>query len=152
MYKNASRNKQHAAFTSATQSTRNEAGVDPETYPSNLQLRRRELIEKKQGMEEKLGKLSLQIRIARANYGGHGGEGAVAYEHYTRMEREKANLIREMRQIEKVLSRMKIDMLQQHPGDEESHLAKAFMKMAREMLAEPVFNRILVAATHRIKE
>lgn len=145
MYKNTSRNSQHHTVSRVVNSRSNTGGIDPDVGKDDAEIKRLELVNKKQDLELRVGRMSVQIRIAKdRNY--RSAIDRVDFVTFQRMEQQRANMIGEIRDIDKALTKLKLQKRVDRRPDE---LAGAFMHMAKLMLAEPVFHRIMIEAMHR---
>jgi hypothetical protein len=149
MYKKASQNLQYRAVAGVVNSRANLGGVDESTFQlDQLEKKRLELVEKKKDFEIKLNKLSLQIKIAKDRHFRNRSD-QVDFVVYERMEQQRANLISLVRDIDKRLTEIKQQRLVLEPVRRD-HLGETFRMVAEEMLAEPVYRRIMVATLNRM--
>lgn len=146
MYKNTSRSMQHYTVSRAINSRANREGIDSDVLKHNkCDSLRLELVDRKKDLEIKIGKLTLQIKIAKDRH-WRGSHDQLDFTVYERMEQQRANLLNEIRDIDKRLTQLKMQKVEQARPD---RISSAFVTLAKEMLAEPIFNRIMVAALHR---
>ena len=75
----------------------------------------------------------------------------MGYDFTAKWEAQRSTLVRRMTGINKKLMEMKFDRAMKTADEiqQRGDYPQIFMALAKEMLAEPIYNRIAVAAHHR---
>lgn len=151
MFKKTSANSQSRERRKALDTTANSAGIDEAAFahdttdPAEL---RRSLILKKKALEEKSSLLNRNIALAKRRYNFR-EPGTVNIETIRRWETEKANLSSQITRMDSLITKIKFDLAIKSDAEHRT-FAETFKDMAREILADEVFQRILIATIHRI--
>lgn len=151
MYKASSDNLQSRALRSVLNSKENSAGIDPDV----LSAEKIDLINRKRMLEADISEMS--ARITRAKSNSYNGGGHTSPRTYLRWNLDKVEKTREINQIEARLAEIKSTFNKISPKNEWSddqymRFFKAFHKTAKDMLADPVYERLRIAAWHRASE
>ena len=160
MYKKASANSQARLSRSAEVSRDNTAGLDPEVFKETATDELSELIKKREALvtakrenEIKLSKLSLEIKMVKGAYST--GRAGISYDSYLRMETERNNLIRSNRALDVRFQELKAAIVRVSStaqSKKHSDFASVFMAVAKELLATPVYDRIVAATIYKFEE
>lgn len=157
MFKKTSQSTQSRVFRTATESRKNEAGIDPASFQGkveeSLESRKNRIIREKMQAETKLAMLNNSIAQAKNNFTTNSRNQA-GYDFLAKAQSQRGALIRKVSWCQRQVAEIKREELAQRNEEviEEQRFSDVFMEMAREMLAEPVYNRIMVAAVHRQRE
>lgn len=148
MFKNASDNAQSRARRAVVETTTNSAGVDEDTYRRG-EGRRDELVIRKKELESKAAAILLTIKQAtgRARRTGRYSDGT----HWNRWQRDLEATKAEIREVERELIPLNTARRNRMIVNERS-FERVFIHLAKEMLAGPVYERLVAAAIHRVKE
>ena len=153
MFKKTSDNTQGRERRKALDTTTNSGGVDETAFAHDPKSRaelRRSLIVKKQALEAKNRLLNRNIALAKRRF-TYREPGAVSYETVRRWELEKSNISSEITRIDSLITKIKFELIVSAEAEQKT-FAETFKDMARELLADDVFQRILIATIHRIGE
>jgi hypothetical protein len=158
MYKVAGRNLQSRARNLVKYDHRNSYGVDPTSYrdqtpASEWQLeidkineQRRDLRKKVVELEDEASALKLRIRYAtKAKALDYIDLRTSAIHKLTETQTQLSKLTTRLKELNRIHNRTMHSRV-------EPHFAQIFVELAQEMLAQPVFERISIATTHRIAE
>lgn len=149
MFKGLSNNTQTRQRRGALESRANTGGVD-ETVFRDPQEHRAQLVLKKGELQTKSSALNAQIKLARRRYTFR-EPGTVPLRTVERWEIERQGICAQITALDKRLTEMKVD-LSAVKERERDGFAETFKEVAREMLAEPVFQRLITATIHRCGE
>lgn len=147
MYKNTSDAMQSRALRAVTHDTKSD--LDPSAFKGGSTSPRDAMIARKREVEDELRKLSARIQGAKAN----------AYQNskyqppatFARWQRERADLLSEINSIDNKLREMSHNhrLQRREVGQSFDHV---FTDLAKKMLASDVYERIAIAAYHRLGE
>jgi hypothetical protein len=156
MFKRASENSQSRTDRAAVHNRTNESGVDPAAFAAahaDPEVDRAKLIRDKTDAEAKLALINAQLRRAKGAFTGN-TRNQSGHEIVAKWESQRATLVGRLNRMNALLSQMNFDRKTKHADDEAQHdnLPKVFMAMAREMLADEIYNRVFVAAVHRMRD
>lgn len=147
MFKGASNNDQDRQRRSTLVSRANTGGID-ETVWKNPE--RADLVRKKGELQDKSSSINAQIKLARRRY-TFGESGTVPLRTVERWEIERQGICAQITAIDKRLTEMKLDQAVANRTRQDG-FAETFKAVAREMLAESVFQRLITATIHRCGE
>ena len=154
MFKNTSQNAQSRTDRSALHHRKNESGVDPAVYAehpaADTIADREKLIRDKSQVEQHLAAINARLRQAKAAFNGS-TRSQTGYDTVARWESQRATLVGKLTRMNALLSNMNYErrVTQVEACEAEDGFPRLFMTLAREMLADEVYNRIVVAAVHR---
>ena len=153
MFKTTSNNMQSRDRRAVTEHTGNTAGIDESVWKPNDETRvqRADLVAKKQKLEIEISRLNANIAEAQIRRGSFNHGRAVRVDHLADWHARKAELVREMQSVEAALSKIRLAMSHRKPQEDRT-FERTFMVVAKEMLAEPVYQRIITATLHRAAE
>ena len=97
-------------------------------------------------VEMKLGQVNAQLRSATSERAG--------YDFKARCEAQRATLVHRLNGINSRLTAMNYErgLRSSEAKNAADDFPRFFMALAKEMLAEPIYNRIVVASHHRQQE
>jgi hypothetical protein len=152
MFKKTSNAMQSRQRRSVTETTKNTSGVDKSVWKSRDedQSERSRLIFAKKEVEAKLSKIKRDILSANVRYHNHAGK-PLTSSQYQGLLMRKEILVNELNELDKRLLELRLN------GDarrniETNNFGTEFKIMAKELLAEEVYNRIVYATIHRLSE
>lgn len=150
MFKSTADNTQSRVRRAVTDNRANIHGIDGAVFDA-LQSDRDRALQELRAVEDKSSKLRGQIALARRRHQfNEKGQVSAGQVHAWEVEHEK--LKQKITAIHKRLTELRYDKRQfsdeAHRRDNES-FGKVFQAMAKEMLAGPIYERILVATIHR---
>lgn len=148
MRKTEAKNMQRRAFDAAVKTKKNTHGIDPSAFKSTdqLSMKKRELAQEKIDIEARLSVVNFNIAAARNRR-----RSDTHYATLNRLLEQREKLVSEKMKIDQSLIEMKRISLTLRER-EQSAIGEAFLECARELLAPPVFHRVLNAAIHRAGE
>jgi hypothetical protein len=151
MFKRTSENMQSRQRRQSLDSRDNSAGID-ETVFKDPEEQRAQLIIQKGELQSKSSSLNAQIKLARRRYTFR-EPGTVPLRTVERWEIERQGICAQITAIDKRLTEMKVDYSAASRRRREADgFAETFKEVAREMLADPVFQRLITATIHRCGE
>jgi hypothetical protein len=169
MYKNASQDRQAATRRHPMLDRSNSGGVDDSVWSKRLNremgsgvlddvyAERQRLVKLKLDYEDRVRRLSNDISEAQRRYNTHSERNS----NYGRWMSERNSYVEAMHQLNKKLSDCKVKLRERADREYEDRkssqldrggLETAFMQLAKEMLAGPVYDRVMIAALHRVQE
>jgi hypothetical protein len=154
VFKNTSQNAQSRTDRSALHRRKNESGVDPAVYAehpaADTIADREKLIRDKSQVEQHLAAINARLRQAKAAFNGN-TRSQTGYDTVARWESQRATLVGKLTRMNALLSNMNYErrVTQVEAREAEDGFPRLFMTLAREVLADEVYNRIVVAAVHR---
>ena len=149
-FKNQSANTQSRERRKVTQSRVNSGGIDETAFKSDIEIERHQILLNLKKIEKKLSQLRGQIATARRRY-NHGEHGRVAHDTIQKWEAERADLAQEAADHTRILTEMKWERSLQSEA-RAVEFGSVFKELASEMLAQPVYDRIIQATIHRLGE
>ena len=141
MHKGTSNALQSRAVRNVIHSTNNSGGVDESAFGGDDEIERKSLVREKTEIAYELSKIKGEWHLATLSKDRR----RLDHLHLSRQALVKKNIDIELRLTE--LRRAKKD----RQGD-PSTFERTFMYMAKEMLAGPVYDRVLIATIHRCGE
>ena len=150
MFKKTSENMQFHETQAAINSTHNSVGVDPSLW-KEFHTEREIFIVKLKQLQDNATKLTQQIAEAKARYSGYIKKPAVPYDTVLRWERDKAANAQKIYAVQAKLTELRRKKQITHE-EQDMTFERTFMAVAKEILVEEAFNRILIATIHRTKE
>jgi hypothetical protein len=156
MYKNASHNAQSRADRTAQFSHLNEHGVDENVFrtPSDDERARALLVQEKRDLETRMATVNRQISDACAIAKGYRDGRRTPNRQFEHWQADKRLLMTRMADVERKLSDLRmarLDRVKRDAHADKIRFERAFVRMAREMLAGPVFDRVFTATIHRLQ-
>jgi hypothetical protein len=170
MYKKQSENFQSRTTRQAIHSRYNEHGIDPTAFsehphpnPDEAHIDKIDLAKLRRDKREVEVQLSLiNSRLIEGRTAlKRGSMRETSFDQVSQWEKQRANLIRKMAAMDRLLMQAKIDRVaEQSQQDDQRYEQQAvvdqfpqiFMAMAKELLAHEVYNRIFIATVHRQRE
>lgn len=156
MFKAASSNAVSRDRRLVTESRENTAGIDPSVFRRE-KTEKESLISQKLLLQQKSGKLKAQIALAKKRHSLN-MNGQVAHAIVLKWELERSHIGVEIAEVEKRLADLKFearmaaaDAMAKNEKKEDG-FDRVFKQMAKEMLAGPVYDRIVLATIHRLGE
>lgn len=145
MFKGTSDNSQHRARGRVLQDRENSSGVDESSF-AKTEGERASLVERKMELQKKSGVLKNQIAQANVRK-WRDASGSASAATLSRWTAELANVSKEANDIDARLTKLKAER-RLKTSYENMTFERCFLKMAKQMLAEEIFDRIFVAASH----
>ncbi len=150
MFKSTSQNMQARARNNVVENTKN-ASVDVTAYEAANQ--RDRLVMQKRELEIKVRGLTDTIKHAQRNYNVTGNR--MNSHSFGRWMKEKNEAIAALLDIERQLSSLRLKrriLAEDVDAEREKRFERMFMRMAKELLAHPVYERIIRATIHQVSE
>lgn len=155
MFKKSSDSSQSRALRSVVDSRKNSAGVDPGSFrqgqtEESLGSRKKRILQEKTAVEGRLAALNHSIAQAKNNH-RHNSPRQTGYDWLAIAASQRLALIRKVNWCQNQLAEIKTEELATQETREVQirGIPDFFMELAEELLAKPVFDRVLVAAIHR---
>lgn len=145
MQKSAAAYEQGRLRRSVTESSENSGGIDPSAFAADNQRDRSAM--RKKTFETQLVKLNEQIHRAQRDF----HRTHRRHPAFDRWQKDRARIIVEIRDLDRELTNIR-NTRRKMGAEYERTFERMFMKMSKEMLAGPVYDRILTATIHRTKE
>lgn len=154
MFKSTTDSAQGRSFRAVQNTSRNEHGIDPTTF-SALSQERARLVARKMEIERGVRVLKLKIGDAHARKIGVRVGSPTSNATFKKWCSDKDKLLAESLKIETRLIEIRASRAsksREEEFDREKRFERTFMRMAKEMLAHDVYDRIVTAAIHQCAE
>lgn len=149
MFKKTSQNEQRRETNSEFFSKKNINGVDESSFKGAAS-ERDILVSKKIEIETNLSRLNATIAEASRRYNSRYSTMEHSETQFAKWKAQKQNLLNVLAGVTKRLSEIKLK--ETHLKDEkEKEFERAFVDAAKQVLAKPVFDRVVLAAIHMMK-
>lgn len=154
MFKGASSYEQGRTRRVATESTRNE-GIDPTTFKGGLEAERDRLVSQKSRVAAELTEVNARLKRARGTYSATGRSGVTrgTLQHWESIRVAK---VKQLAALDKKLTEVNTEIrsarVEGNPQRDPQAFGNCFARVAKEMLAEPVYERLRIAALHMMSE
>lgn len=147
MFKKAAENETRRQSRAEETSRKNKSGIDYSAFMDDeLEQERFELSARKLGIEKKIREIKNMLTSSQ----GHMRAGIPASRKMIdEWNRRRQNYINELSAIDIRLTEIKSERISRHDTSERS-FERAFVNAAKALLAKPIFDRIAIAAIHKI--
>ena len=150
MFAKTSESQQRRKTISRADATENVNGVDLDVWKEgDVEDERRQIVFQLKDLELKLSKIRAQLADATQRYNSPIKGRIIPRDLFNRWTTQKIDTVARIHSLEAKLSLIKRDKIVNSSNRQES-FESAFALMAKQMLAGPVYDRILIAAVHRI--
>lgn len=159
MFKNASQSSQLRAVNRVLQSTQNDSGIDPSVWKKEdadlLNAEYEDLVSQKQDLQLLASNVRAQISLAACQRREIGR--SLSSATWANLQQQNVDLKSRMVALDKKITLIKRKLrtatewdANKREAERQNSFEFAFFTMAKEMLSDPVFNRITTAALHRL--
>lgn len=161
MFKRASDNSQFRAINRVLNSSMNEAGIDPDAFYSDVAHLHDQEYESLKAQKHQLQVLKANIRtqISLACAQKRATGKMLCLETWSHLQQTNLDISCRMAEIDKKICQTKQEIKKLNNRNEregrfesQSNFEFVFFSMAKEMLSDPVFNRITTATLHRLSQ
>jgi hypothetical protein len=152
MFQKSSGNAQARTERKATFSRANEHGIDPTAFKETDVGSYDALVEKKRKLELQIA--DIKARISKAASNKYASGKLVDRTIWNRWQADLVDCKKRIVEVEAELQKARAQRRAQQARGDELHRGSFefhFAQLAKELLAEPVYNRVATAALHRMK-
>ena len=161
MFKKTSDNAQSRTDRNALHTRVNEAGIDPQVFEKNSQApdEYRQLVLDKIELEKRSALVRQQFNVAKRRYRNN-EPGQVPYREFDRLGRQRDDIAHKIQVMNGRIAELKLERAKAHMEQPQNMVRPklqrveafklCFYEVAKELLAEPIFKRLVNAALLRV--